>query len=77
VWVLNALWVDHAFLVRGGVVIYPAPAAGERLRYGTFFTGIRFGDPMKQAVRLGRFDPLILGEYARYAEGPNGGRCRD
>jgi len=72
-WVLDAMWVEHAFLVRGGVVVDPTLAIGDRLRDGTFFTGMRFDNPMGQAIRLGRFEPLILNEYDRYAEAAKGG----
>jgi len=76
-WVLDTMWVDHAFLVRGGVVVDPTLAIGDRLRDGTFFTGMRFENPMRQAVRLGRFDPLILNAYIRYAEEQKGGSSDD
>lgn len=66
-WVLDTMWVDHAFLVKGGVVVDPTLAIGNRLEDGTVFAGIHFENPMRQAVALRRFEPLLLKEYTRYA----------
>ena len=53
----SPIWIEHAFLVRDGMVVDPTLGIRNVLR-GTIYVGIFHEHPMDTLMRLGRFESI-------------------